>query len=208
MGYLKIIIGPMFSGKTSMLIDLYNEEKNNNYQMYKLYKIKEKNNILAINYDKDTRYGVNKIVSHDKQEIDCISVNNLEELSFYEMDNHSLISSEFIFINEAQFFKGLKKWVLNEVENNNKNITLCGLDSDYKRNKFGELLDLIPHADSLIKLYGKCYKNNCKNKSLYTHRISNEIQQEVIGTNNYIPVCRKCYNDLNKISNQEIEINS
>jgi len=184
MGYLKIIIGPMFSGKTSMLIDLYNQEKNTKNVL---------DNIIAINYDKDIRYGVNKIVSHDRQEIDCISINNLDELSNYEADYNKLKLAKTIFINEAQFFQDIKMWVLNQVENYDKNVILCGLDSDYKREKFGELLDLIPHADILIKLYGHCSSTDCKNKSLYTHRLTNETTQEVIGTDNYIPVCRSCY---------------
>ena len=190
MGYIKMIIGPMFSGKTSKLIDLYNEEK---YHIKQIYNIEQKDSILAINYDKDIRYGENIIASHDGEEINCISINDLDELSYYEAEKKLLISAEYIFINEAQFFKNLKDWVLNQVENHNKNIILCGLDSDFKRNKFGEILDLIPHADSLIKLYGSCSTSNCKEKSLYTYRLSSETNQEVIGTNNYIPVCRKCY---------------
>ena len=106
-----------------------------------------------------------------------------------------LTDVEYIFINEAQFFKDLKSWVLFQVETCNKNVILCGLDSDYKREKFGEILDLIPHANKITKLYGNCSK--CDNESIYTHRISNEINQEVIGTDNYIPVCRTCYNSLN-----------
>jgi thymidine kinase len=193
MGYLKIIIGPMFSGKTSMLINLYNEQKITTQDMLELYHIKEnENNILAINYDKDTRYGINKIVSHDRKEIDCVSVNDLQELTHNQADKDKLESANFLFINEAQFFPNLKNWVLTQVEVFDKVITLCGLDSDYKREKFGEILDLVPHADELIKLYGKCAK--CTNKSLFTHRISNETKQEVIGTDNYIPVCRHCYN--------------
>ena len=184
MGYLKIIIGPMFSGKTSKLIDLYNQEKNTKNGL---------DNIIAINYDKDIRYGVNKIVSHDREEIDCISINNLDELSNYEADYNKLRLAKYIFINEAQFFQDLKTWVLNQVEKYDKNVILCGLDSDFKREKFGEILDLIPHADNLIKLYGNCSTTNCKNKSLYTYRLTKETTQEVIGTDNYIPVCRSCY---------------
>jgi len=196
MGFLKIIMGPMFSGKTSMLIDLYNKEKKTTQNNYNCYHYNSPTNtILAINYDKDIRYGENKIVSHDGQEISCISINNLNELYHSESDKQLLISAKYIFINEAQFFQNLKYWVLNQIENHNKNIILCGLDSDFKRDKFGELLDLIPHADSLIKLYGKCSK--CNNKSLYTYRVTGETNQEVIGSDNYIPVCRNCYNILN-----------
>jgi len=197
MGYLKIIIGPMYSKKTSMLIDIYNDLKyiKQDCQCY----IINQDELLAINYDKDTRYGINKIVSHDKKEIDCISINNLDELLYNQEDKDKFNSAKFIFINEAQFFPNLKSWVLNQIEVNNKHIILCGLDSDYKREKFGEILDLIPHADSLIKLYGNCGYNNCTNKSLFTHRLSFEKEQEVIGTDNYIPVCRECYNKINKL---------
>ena len=193
MGFLTIIIGPMYSGKTERLIDLYNENKfikqnNNSY-------IECSDKLLAINYDKDTRYGVNKIISHNKKEMDCISINNFEELLYTQNDKKKLDTAKYIYINEAQFFKNLKIWVLTQIEEYDKNIILCGLDSDFKRDKFGEILDLIPHADQLIKLYGKCSK--CNNKSLYTYRLTGETNQEVIGSDNYIPVCRNCYNILN-----------
>ena len=178
MGYLEIIIGPMFSGKTSELIKNYNE------------KISENKKVLAINYDKDTRYGNNKIISHDKKFIKSFNFNSL-----CEIDNNLFQDVEWIYINEAQFFKDLKPWILHQINTTNKNYVICGLDSDFKREKFGDMLDLIPHSDKITKLYGECH--NCKEQSLYTHRVSHEEEQEVIGTNNYIPVCRNCYNIMN-----------
>ena len=199
MGFLELIIGPMFSGKTSELIKRYHETLNS-------LQIKpNKNNfnldndisILAINYDKDTRYGMNQIITHDKIAIDCISINEFSEL--YQSNNiSSLSNAKYIFINEAQFFQDIKTWVLNQVETYDKNVILCGLDSDFKREKFGEILDLIPHATKITKLCGQCTK--CENKAIYTHRISNETNQEVIGANNYIPVCRSCYLSLHNDS--------
>ena len=188
MGYLELIIGPMFSGKTSKLINMYNEEVKCN--------INHKTEVIAINYDKDTRYGANKIASHNAMEIGCLSINELSELS-ENLSYKSLIeSAKSIYINEAQFFKNLKKWVVDQVEIFDKNIILCGLDSDFKREKFGELLDLVPHANVITKLSGTCSK--CYGQSIYTFRVSNEISQEVIGTDNYIPVCRNCYNKGDK----------
>jgi thymidine kinase len=190
MGTLELIIGPMFSGKTSLLIDSYND----------LYDFNNKNKVIAINYDKDNRYGDNKIASHNGKEIQCVSVNTLYELDSYntEFTNQKLHSVEYIFINEAQFFKDLKLWVINQVETKNKNVILCGLDSDFKREKFGDIWDLIPHANKITKLHGTCQK--CSNPSIYTYRLSDEVNQEVIGTNNYIPVCRSCYNSLTYMS--------
>ena len=180
MGYLELIIGPMFSGKTELLIKMYNEknnEKSNGSNKKNL--VLNKNKVFAINYDKDIRYGSNKIASHNGNEINCISINNLYDLEYHE-STQKLYMAEYIFINEAQFFKDLKQWVLDLIEKYNKNIILCGLDSDFKREKFGEILDLVPHADKVTKLSGSCTK--CSSTSIYTHRISNETEQEVIGT--------------------------
>ena len=195
MGSLELIIGPMFSGKTSLLIDLYNKHNESNEVANKKKTLYNINKVIAINYDKDNRYGFNQISSHNGKTINCISINNLYDLIFSN-DMHKLNLAEYIFINEAQFFKELKSWVLNQVETYNKNIILCGLDSDFKREKFGEIWDLIPHANKITKLSGICTK--CSNPSIYTHRISTETEQEVIGTSNYIPVCRMCYCSLNR----------
>jgi thymidine kinase len=181
MGTLELIIGPMFSGKTKTLISRYNE-------------INTKNNfILVINYYKDTRYGLDSIISHDGDSIPAINIsllsiiNNLFEISKTSEINHY----NYILINEGQFFPDLKEAVITLIERYKKNVIICGLDCDYKQEKIGQIWDLIPHADSILKLQGKC--NNCSNKSLFTHRLSNESIQEVIGTHNYIPLCRNCY---------------
>ena len=182
MSYLELIVGPMFSGKTSELIKIYEEKKTAG------------ESVFAINYDKDTRYGDDKIVSHDQKSIYSINLASLSEVN----TDHAVAfnKADWIFINEAQFFKDLKPWMLRNLQNSNKNFILCGLDSDFKREKFGELLDLLPHADKITKLYGTCHY--CNNKSLYTHRLSNEVEQEVIGVKNYVPICRSCCNVVNK----------
>ena len=181
MGSLEIIMGPMFSGKTELLIKKYN--------MYSL--ILQTNQpvdtAIAFNYHKDTRYGENIIASHNNKSIPSI---NIEFLSEIFKDPH-LSKRTYIFINEAQFFTDLKVSVIKLIEVYNINVVICGLDSDFKREKFGDIWDLIPHANNIIKLKGKC--NNCDNYSLFTHRVSKEEKQEVIGTNNYIPLCRQCY---------------
>jgi thymidine kinase len=187
MGTLELIIGPMFSGKTKLLISRYKEIINNT----------SNTNILVINYYKDTRYGTDSIISHDGEIIPAINisllsiVNNLIEISnFTETNNFN-----YIFINEGQFFPDLKESVITLIERYNKHVVICGLDCDYKQEKFGQIWDLIPHANTIIKLQGKC--NNCSNKSLFTHRLTNEVSQELIGTHNYIPLCRTCYNSSN-----------
>jgi len=187
MGSLELIIGPMFSGKTTLLISRYKEIIKNNTN-------NTNNFILVINYYKDIRYGNNSIISHDKESIPAINISFLSIVNnLFELSNSSEINDyNYIFINEGQFFPDLKQSVLTLIERYNKNVVICGLDCDYKQEKFGQIWDLIPHADKVIKLQGKC--NNCSNKSLFTYRLTNELQQEVIGTQNYIPLCRTCYN--------------
>ena len=194
MGSIELIIGPMFSGKTSMLIDLYNQH---NKIVSKKKPMFTQNKVFAINYDQDTRYGSDIIASHNDKKIPCTAINNLYSLEYHN-DTQKFNLAEYVFINEAQFFTNLKSWVLNQVEKYNKNIILCGLDCDFKREKFGEIWDLIPHANKITKLNGTCSK--CSSPSIYTHRISSETDQEVVGTSNYIPLCRMCYCSLNSRS--------
>jgi len=193
-GYIELIIGAMFTGKTNKLISRYNEIKYSVSHIYNnsetTYNEQPQESMLAINYNLDNRYGTNKIISHDGNAIDCLAINELSEFQT-EPKLSQLHKAKYIFINEAQFFSNLKEWVLEQVDKHHKQVILCGLDSDFKRERFGELLDLIPHANTLVKLNGTC--NRCTNPSIYTHRITNEIEQEIIGTNNYIPLCRNCY---------------
>ena len=184
MGSLEVIMGPMFSGKTELLIQKYNMYNLLSDQNQVLYTT---TNCIAINYHKDTRYGENIISSHNKKSIPSINIEFLSQI--FHHPNFSKTTS--IFINEAQFFTDLKVSILKLIETYNKNVIICGLDSDYKREKFGDIWDLIPHADYITKLKGQC--NNCSDKSLYTFRVTSEKDQEIIGTNNYIPLCRKCY---------------
>lgn len=178
MGTLDIIMGPMFSGKTELLIKKYNTCKE---QL-------DEEKILAFNYYKDTRYGEDKIISHNGKKIPSINIETLSEI----FEDNDFSKRTHIFINEAQFFPDLKQSIIKLVEEYNKNVVICGLDSDFKREKFGDMWDLIPYSDNIVKLKGIC--NDCSMPSLFTFRITNEKDQEVIGSQNYIPLCRKCYN--------------
>lgn len=176
-GYLSITIGPMFSGKTSSLIKTYNS-----------FEKTEKINIV-INYAYDTRYSENMLSSHDLVMVPCVMTKTLYEL--LNNENNTLISeADNIFINEAQFFPDLYEFVLDMIQKN-KNVYLYGLDGDYTTNKIGRILDLIPKCNNIVKLNSICVI--CKEDAIFTHRISNETEQIVIGNDNYIPLCRSCY---------------
>ena len=184
-GYLELILGPMFSGKTTHLI-----------QAYKKYTYIGKK-VATINYYADTRYDSTMLSTHDKIMIPCIQSSTINEL-WNNCENTELRQADVILINEGQFFQDLYECVIDMVENHNKIVYICGLDGDFKRNRFGKITDLIPYCDKIEKLQSLC--SICKNGNLaiFSHRITDESLQIVIGSDNYIPLCRSCYKTLNR----------
>ena len=79
------------------------------------------------------------------------------------------------------------------VENHNKIVYICGLDGDFKRNRFGKILELIPYCDKIVKLQSLCSICKNGNPAIFSYRITEESSQIVIGSDNYIPLCRACY---------------
>jgi thymidine kinase len=195
--YLELIIGPMFSGKTSKLLEIYKQ--------CIFCDIK----VVVINYAEDVRYHEEMLSTHDKIMIPCIQLTNLMDNINIDIDiikkNNiecfkklkTISEADVILINEGQFFGDLKEFVIEMLEKNKK-IYVSGLDGDFKREKFGQILDLIPLCDKVTKLSSLC--SICKNGTagIFSLRLSEEEQQKVIGSDNYIPVCRKCYNNKTK----------
>ena len=199
-GYLEIIKGPMFSGKTTRIMDIYKK--------YTFCDIKT----MVINYEKDTRYSDDMLSSHDQIMIPCIKALTLQDvvniadasaistssLAASVTGKHAIefLEAKAILINEGQFFADIVEWVKIAVEKYHKNVYICGLNSDFKRQKFGNWLDLEAISDNVVMLHSFCSK--CKRRpAIFSHRLSKEQELEVIGSDCYIPVCRKCYNALN-----------
>ena len=182
-GYLEIILGPMFSGKTTQIIQMYN-----NYSYIG-------KNVVVINYAEDKRYHDSMLSTHDHKMIPCILTMDISDMwtnPLHEYYN-AINEADVILINEGQFFNNLKEAVLEMVDKYQKIVYICGLDGDFKRNKFGDLLELIPYCDKINKLTSLC--SQCKNgkKGIFSCRITRETSQVVIGSDNYKPLCRSCY---------------
>ena len=98
-----------------------------------------------------------------------------------------------VLINEGQFFPDIKHTVINLVDKYKKQVYICGLDGDFQRSKFGDLIDLIPYCNKISKLTSLCAL--CKNGThgIFTHRLTNDKKQIMIGSDSYIPLCRSCY---------------
>jgi len=174
-GYLKVILGPMFSGKTTELIRIYNKYWSCNIRC------------CIINHISDKRYDEEKMSNHNGVMLPSHNLNQLQE------SLHLIVNYDIFLINEGQFFEDLYDIVNLLVNMHKKRVYVCGLDGDYKRRKFGSILDIVPLCDEVVKLKAICKK--CKRKpGIFTHRLSNEQEQTVIGNNNYMSLCRNCYN--------------
>ena len=202
---LHLILGPMFSGKTSKLLEIYEKCVLSNIS------------VLVINHSNDTRYSDDMLSTHNKKMIPCVFANKLNDIfndskSEFDERNSSYTASnivsryDVILINEGQFFNDLYDWVKIIVEAFGRKVYVCGLDGDSNRNKFGQMLDLIPICDKVTKLRSLCVI--CKNgtKAPFTLRTTpSNNQQVLIGSEDvYKPVCRLCYSYNTVCFNEQI----
>jgi thymidine kinase len=179
-GYLELILGSMFSGKTSYLLDVYKKCVFCNIP------------VAVINYAADNRYTSEPMMStHDKQMIPCILANTIKEA--IEANTEAIDSAETILINEGQFFQDIEEQVKVLVEQKNKRVYICGLDGDFERKPIGSLLQLVPFSDHITKLKSLCSLCRDGTPGVFSFRTSREVDQVVIGSSNYIPLCRGCY---------------
>lgn len=187
-GSLHIVCGPMFSGKTSFIINAYSQL------------IKDPRNVpIILNHNVDIRYDTDKhglVTSHNGDTAKCVRVDNIQE--FLVTDDINQYTH--VFINEGQFFGDLYNSVKYLVEECNKHVYIGALDGDFNREVFGDTLKLVPFADSVTKLKSRCKYNGCTQDALFSYRLTNEQAQTVVGSSNYIPVCRRCYTELTRNS--------
>jgi len=184
-GYLEIIAGPMYAGKTSKLIELVKQYADRP--------------CLVINHAADKRYSEHLLVSHDQVQVPCVQAVKLSDIvDLAVADPESTTeevarfnATEVVLINEAQFFPDIVDWVKLAVEKYGKRVFLCGLDGDFKRQPFGDWLNLLPLCDHFYKLTARCH--TCNQPALFSHRLVADQTQMLIGSDIYVPLCRGCY---------------
>lgn len=181
-GYLELILGPMWSGKTSLLLNYYRQ-----FCFCKL-------NVCVINFKADERYSETMLSTHDKQMIPCIMGFSMKEIMCIPENNKKINESDVILINEGQFFDDIVQFTTQMVEEEHKKVYICGLDGDFKREKIGNLLNLIPLSDKVTKLRALCGKCKDGTHAPFSFRNSSSTEQVLIGADDiYVPLCRRCY---------------
>lgn len=177
-GWIEVICGSMFSGKTEELI---RRLKRAEYAG------------LSVEIFKpvvDTRYSKKNVVSHDQNAIPSTPISSSQELLM--LSNNIQV----IGIDEAQFFDDEIVSILQTIALRGTRIIVAGLDMDYLGQPFGPMPQLLAVAEYVTKLHAICM--DCGSLASFSHRKSNEEEQLLLGEkNNYEPLCRSCYTEKN-----------
>ena len=173
-GWIEVIAGSMFSGKTEELIRRLNRAKIAR-QRVEIFKPRI-----------DTRYSVEDVVSHDAKAIRSTPVSS--------SGNILLMVSEVdvVGIDEAQFFDlGLIE-VCQQLADQGVRVIVAGLDMDFRGKPFGPMPGLLATAEYVTKVHAVCMQ--CGALAQYSHRITASEDLVVLGeTDSYEPLCRECY---------------
>ena len=172
-GYIQLIMGPMFSGKTT---ELLRRVKRYSIATYKCCLVK---------YENDDRYDKDGIATHDNELANAYACSSLSEV-IDKITQHQVIG-----IDEGQFLPDLVE-CCEKLANEGKIVIVAALDGTFQRKPFGSILDLIPMAETVIKLKAVCMK--CYADAAFTKRTVDSEKVELIGgADKYMAVCRSCY---------------
>lgn len=178
-GWIEVICGSMFSGKTEELIRRLKRSE------------LAKQKIEIFKPQLDTRYHELKVVSHQGNEISSTPVPASANILIMAND------ADVVGIDEAQFFDDELPNVCSQLANQGKRIIVAGLDLDYKGQPFGPIPQLLAIAEYVTKVHAICLQ--CGNLAYVSHRKTKEESLVLLGeTDNYEPLCRICYNKTSK----------
>ena len=172
LGWIEVICGSMFSGKTEELIR----------RLKRAEFAKQKT--LIFKPITDVRYSESKVVSHDSNEILSKPIKSSKQIVQLSKD------VDVVALDEAQFFDDGIVDVCNELANSGKRVIIAGLDMDYKGNPFGPMPNLMAIAEFVTKVHAICTKTG--NLANYSHRISKSKNLVLLGeSEEYEPLSRR-----------------
>ena len=176
-GWIEVITGSMFSGKTEELIRRLKRARFAN-QSVEIFKP-----II------DNRYSQEEVVSHDANAIKSTPVDSAGNILLLASN-----SVDVVGIDEAQFFdKGLTE-VCENLANQGIRVIVAGLDMDFRGKPFGPIPDLLAAAEYVTKVHAICLR--CGNLAQYSYRKAADEKLVLLGEKDaYEPLCRVCYNE-------------
>lgn len=180
-GYLEIILGPMYASKSSILISKIRRERCAEYS------------VIMVKYSKDNRYVGNDpyLCTHDKMKYEAIRSSKTLDGIYDKVKKFDVIG-----IDEGQFFDDIVPFVNKLIWNDGKRVYIASLDSTSEGKKFGHVLDLIPICDTVHKLKAVCMTPGCRSDAILTHKkIPSKLEIEIGGKDKYVSLCRKCFEE-------------
>ena len=176
-GSIEVVCGSMFSGKTEELIR----------RMKRAQFAKQRVEIFKPSID--VRYSEEDVVSHDHNAIRSTPVDSSGNILLLTSDG------DVVGIDEAQFFDEGIVDVCNELANRGLRVIVAGLDMDFRGVPFGPMPALMAIAEDVYKTHAICVR--CGSLAYVSHRLVDSQRRVLLGeTQEYEPICRKCYNKL------------
>ncbi len=174
-GWIEVVTGPMFSGKSEELI--------RRLQRAKL----AKQRIMVFKPSLDKRYDVEDIVSHSQLRINAIPIDTASEILKYVE-----VGTQVVGIDEAQFFGEDLIQVCDKLADRGVRVIVAGLDQDYRGKPFGPIPSLLAIAESITKLQAICMR--CGAPATRSQRLTADEKQVVVGASEvYEARCRLCF---------------
>jgi len=178
LGWIEVICGSMFSGKTEELLRRLKRARFANQH------------VLIFKPQTDVRYSDKKVVSHDANEIMSTPVENATDILSKVKD------ADVVAIDEAQFFDDKIIAVCNQLANNGIRVIVAGLDMDFKGKPFGPMPNLMAVAEFVTKVHAICTKTG--NLAHFSHRTSENDDLVLLGERTeYEALSRAAFNKLN-----------
>lgn len=183
-GWIEVITGSMFSGKTEELI-----------RRIKRARI-ARQKVELFKPDIDKRYDESKVVSHDENALLSTPVQTSLQILLYVHD------ADVVAIDEAQFFDSEIGSVCNQLADRGIRVIVAGLDMDYLGKPFGPIPNLLATAEYVTKVHAICIR--CGHLAHHSNRIVKSKNLVVIGEkDSYEPLCRSCFsNEITKLRNK------
>lgn len=175
-GWIEVICGSMFSGKTEELIRRIRRAEFANQPL------------IMFKPEIDNRFSQEKVVSHKGTEFKAVIVKSAQEILTH-WKNQKVVA-----IDEAQFFDEHLVDVCNELADKGARVVIAGLDMDYLGIPFGPMPKLLSIAEYVTKVHAICV--SCGNLAQFSHRTASESGQVLVGAiEKYRPLCRTCYHN-------------
>ena len=173
-GWIEVICGSMFSGKTEELIRRLRRAEF------------AKQTILLVKPGIDDRYATEAVVSHQGQSWEAKRVAEAKEI------REEWNGQQIVAIDEAQFFDAALVQVCNDLANKGVRVIVAGLDMDFMGLPFGPMPQLMAIAEEVSKVHAVCV--HCGKLAQFSHRTVAQTQQVLVGAvEKYQPLCRSCY---------------